>query len=775
MPEDEPAPSAFVGRSLPRREDARFLTGAAVGVEDIRLPNLAHLAFVRSPFAHARIDGVDVAKTRELPGVAGVWTIDDLPAIPLQPAGFGPARLPLAKDKARFFGEPVVAVVADDPYRLADACALVTVDYEELPAVTGIDAATAEGAPLVFDELGRNELYAVPPAGVTDEDLDSAPRRARLRIVNQRCAAVPLETLACVADWDAHGLTLWATTQTPHGLRNHLATLLGLPQSQIRVVAPNVGGGFGAKNAIYPEYLLAPLLARQLGRPVRSSQTRTESLSHMHHGRDQVHEVEIGFDDDARIQAMRIVLSQNLGAYTDPVGMSLVGTAMLMSVGCYAIPRYAAGIRVVMTHTPPVSAYRGAGRPEGAFTIERLVDLVAAETGVDPAEARRRNFIDPDDFPHTNPSGLVYDSGNYRAALDRVQQEVGYDDLRQEQRLRRERGDTRLLGIGLASFIDFGGVGPSSQMGQLYLGGWESARLRISPDGSATIASGLSPHGQGTETAFTQIAADRLGIPPDRITVIHGDTAATPEGIGTFGSRGIAVGGEAVAKACAAIMVEATAIAAHLLGAEPGEVERREGRFVIAATPQRSVGWEQVARAAYVPTSLPPGVDPGLDTTAFYEPAQYTCSFGAHCCVVEVDREDGSTRVLRYVAVDDAGTIINPALAEGQMHGGLAQGISQALYEHVAFDGAGRPLADTLKDYIIPTAVDLPPFETVFTTTPSPVNSLGAKGIGESGTTGAPAAVINGIVDALSHLGVRNVDMPATPRRVWEAIQRAGR
>ena len=761
----------FVGRSLPRREDHRSLTGGARGVADVVLPRLAHMAFVRSPHAHARIVSVDGDKARQLAGVAGVWSADDLPDLPPLLSGAGPTRHALARDKVRFAGEPVAVVVADDPYVLADACELVTVDYDPLPAATDPDAALAAGAPLLFEELGSNQLYAVP--ATPGPAMDAAPRRASLRLVNQRTAAAPLEVLGCVADWRDDGLTLWATTQTPHVLRNHLADLLRLPQGRLRVIAPDVGGGFGAKNAVYPEYLLAPVLSRLLARPVRSTQSRSESLVHMNHGRDQIHEVEVGFDDHGRILALSVVLTQNLGAYTDAIGMTLVGTAMLMGVGCYAVPSYQAGIRLVLSNTPPVSAYRGAGRPEAGYTIERVVDRVAAATGIDPAEVRRRNFVAPAAFPYTTPSGLVYDSGDYGAALDRLLSAVDYPALRAEQRRRRAQGGPRWLGIGLATFTDMGGVGPSAQMAQLYLGGWESARVRVCPDGSVVVATGTSPHGQGTETAFVQVAADLLGLDPRRITIVHGDTAATPDGIGTFGSRGVAVGGEALARACRAVVARARGIAAHLLRTEPGTLVLRDGGFGPARGAGRTVSWERVAHAAYVPADLPPGSGPGIEATVYYEPERYTCSFGAHCCIVEVDEQDGSTRIVRYVAVDDAGRLVNPQGAEGQVHGGLAQGIGQALLEHVSYDAAGQPRATTLADYLVPGAADLPPFETEFTVTPTDVNSLGAKGIGESGAVGAPPAVINAVLDALAPLGVTALDMPATPERVWRAIRQA--
>jgi carbon-monoxide dehydrogenase large subunit len=772
-PISSPRIDPLIGSPIARKEDLPLLAGTARYVDDIALPRMAYMMFVRSSEAHARIQSINVSEARGLPEVLGIWRADELPELPSLPCNWEPRRPPLATDKVRFVGEPLAVVAARDEHAAADACALVTVEYESIPSVSDVECALAEHAPLVFDASGTNELMYVPVAGTAEEALAAAPHRASLRFANQRCAAVPIEVGACVAEWGPKGLTLWATTQVPHSLRNYIAGLFGLTQNQVRVIAPDVGGGFGSKNVVYPEYLVGPVLSRRLGRPVKSIQTRSESLVHMAHGRDSVHDVEVGFDEGGHILALRLQLTQNLGAWPDPIGVSLVGNVMSMSTGCYKVPKVAIGIRTVFTNTTPVSAYRGAGRPEAAYAIERIMDVIADVTGIDPVDVRRRNFIDRDDFPYTTSVGFAYDSGDYHQALDRLLQLVDYEDLKRQQQSRRDAFGSRLLGIGFSTFVGVSGAGPSSRVGALYLGGWESARVRVNPDATVVVSTGTSPHGQGTDTIFAQIAADILGVEFDSIAVLHGDTASVQEGIGTWGSRGVAVGGEAVARASREVRIKAQRVAAHLLLSEPGDLELVHGVFATTGDPARSISWSEVARAAYVPTKLPAGLAPGLEETLFHEPDGYTCSFGAHCCVVEVDAETGTTCVLRYVAVDDAGTIINPMLADGQVHGGVAQGIGQALLEHIAYDERGHPLAVTLADYLIPTAADLPSFETAFTTTPTTLNSLGSKGVGESGTTGAPAAVINAIVDALSHLGVRHIDMPATPERVWTAIREA--
>jgi carbon-monoxide dehydrogenase large subunit len=765
--------TSMVGAAVVRKEDPNLLTGRGTYVDNLQLPGMLHMAFVRSVEAHARVRAIDGTAAGAIPGVLGVFTARDLPELPPIPTAVpGLERPSLARDRVRFVGEPVAVVVAEDRYLAADAVARVAVDYDPLPPVPDLETALAEGAPLLFPEHGSNVYTEVPPAGDAEAELAAAPRRARLRLVNQRCAPAPMEPFGVVADWGPKGLTVWASCQSAHFVRGQLSQLLAVPYRGIRVIAPDVGGGFGAKQSWYPEYVVAALLSRRLGRPIKAVETRSENLVAMTHGRAQVQDVEVGFDDSGRILALRVMVTQDAGAYPgDAVGLPML--TMVMSAGCYRIPTVVTGYRAVATTTTPVAAYRGAGRPEAAYLIERVVDLVSDETGVDPIEVRRRNFLPADAFPHTTHLGFAYDSGDYDKALRRLLEMIDYEGLRREQAARREDPERPLMGIGFSTFVELGGVGPSAMMEGLgMLGGWESARARVNPDGTVTLAVGTSPHGQGHETAFAQIAADVLSLPLDRIEVVHGDTEVVQEGIGTFGSRSIAVGGEAVRRASLRAREKATRVAAHLLEAAPEDVELRDGRFFVRGSPDRGLGWEEVANKAYRPTQLG-DLEPGIEVTAFYEPSLTTCPSGAHCCVVGVDRETGRVTVERYVGVDDCGVVINPLMARGQVMGGVAQGIAQALYEQVSYSESGQPLASTLAEYLVPSAAEMPRFELDHVETPTPVNPLGAKGLGESGATAAPQAVVNAVIDALSHLGVRDLQMPLTPERVWRAMQTA--
>ncbi|HZU18330.1 MAG TPA: xanthine dehydrogenase family protein molybdopterin-binding subunit [Candidatus Dormibacteraeota bacterium] len=765
--------TSMVGAAVVRKEDPNLLTGRGTYVDNLQLPGMLHMAFVRSVEAHARVRAIDGTAAGAIPGVLGVFTARDLPELPPIPTAVpGLERPSLARDRVRFVGEPVAVVVAEDRYLAADAVARVAVDYDPLPPVPDLETALAEGAPLLFPEHGSNVYTEVPPAGDAEAELAAAPRRARLRLVNQRCAPAPMEPFGVVADWGPKGLTVWASCQSAHFVRGQLSQLLAVPYRGIRVIAPDVGGGFGAKQSWYPEYVVAALLSRRLGRPIKAVETRSENLVAMTHGRAQVQDVEVGFDDSGRILALRVMVTQDAGAYPgDAVGLPML--TMVMSAGCYRIPTVVTGYRAVATTTTPVAAYRGAGRPEAAYLIERVVDLVSDETGVDPIEVRRRNFLPADAFPHTTHLGFAYDSGDYDKALRRLLEMIDYEGLRREQAARREDPERPLMGIGFSTFVELGGVGPSAMMEGLgMLGGWESARARVNPDGTVTLAVGTSPHGQGHETAFAQIAADVLSLPLDRIEVVHGDTDVVQEGIGTFGSRSIAVGGEAVRRASLRAREKATRVAAHLLEAAPEDVELRDGRFFVRGSPDRGLGWEEVANKAYRPTQLG-DLEPGIEVTAFYEPSLTTCPSGAHCCVVGVDRETGRVTVERYVGVDDCGVVINPLMARGQVMGGVAQGIAQALYEQVSYSESGQPLASTLAEYLVPSAAEMPRFELDHVETPTPVNPLGAKGLGESGATAAPQAVVNAVIDALSHLGVRDLQMPLTPERVWRAMQTA--
>ena len=598
--------------------------------------------------------------------------------------------------------------------------------------------------------------------------------RAHLRIVNQRCAVVPIETVGCLADWTQEGLTLWATTQAPHHLRNKLASWLDVSQNLCRVVAPDVGGGFGAKIVWYPEFFVAPLLSKWLRRPVKFVQTRSEAMVQMTHGRDQVHEIEVGFEKNGKINALRMVISQNLGAFGDPTGLGLAVLTGWMAAGCYKIPHVSTGFRTVVTNTTPVAAYRGAGRPEATFSIERIIDLVALRTGIDPVKVRQLNFIQPKEFPYeTHNEAVVYDSGDFPQALDECLRLLDYDSVKVEQARNLNDPSKPLIGIGFSCWLEIAGFGPNGSLeGFGHLASWESAQIRIAPDGSATIFIGSSPHGQGHETFVAQIASDELGVPFERISVIHGDTATVIQGIGTMGSRGVPTVGSAVKVASERLMVRAKKIAAHLLEASESDIEVKDNAFNVRGTPGKKVGWSDVATTSFQPLRLPPELQAGtLEERLFHESPNFSYPSGAYACVVEVDRRTGKTKIRNMIVVDDCGTVINPLLAEGQVHGGVAQGIAQALFEQVSYDpSSGQPITANLIDYLIPSAPDMPNYTAGRITTLCPNNPLGAKGIGESGAVGSPPAVVNAIVNALSSFGVEHIDMPVTPEKVWRAM-----
>ena len=769
---------SLVGAKVLRKEDPRLLSGTGTFVDDLSPPRCAFAAFVTSTEAHAEIVSIDARAALKIPGVLGVWTAADFADHPDLPGGLPDLERPaLARNIVRFAGEPVAVVVADDRYLAADAVAAVDVQYRDLPVVTTIEAATADDAPVLFANHGSNVVTVVPTMDDLERQISRCDDRASLHLVNQRCAAVPIEAVACLADWGADGLTLWATFQAPHHLRNYLATWLDIPQTQCRVVAPDVGGGFGSKIVWYPEFFLAPLLSKWTRRPVKFAQTRTEAMMQMAHGRDQVHDLDIGFDRDGTIRALRVVISQNLGAYPDPTGVGLAVLTSWMAAGCYRIPDVSTSFRTVVTNTTPVAAYRGAGRPEAAYSIERMIDLVARRTGLDPAEVRRRNFIKPGAFPYeTHNEPVVYDSGDFPAALDECLRLVRYDERRAEQAARADDPDAPLLGIGLSSWLEIAGFGPNGSLeGFGHLASWESAQVRIQPDGSAIVFAGSSPHGQGHETTFAQIASDELGIPFDRIQLRFGDTATVLQGVGTMGSRGVPTAGSAVKVASSRVLEKAKKVAAHLLEAAEADLEVRDNAFNVRGSPGKKVGWGEVAWASFQPLSLPPELQAGsLEERLFQESPNFSYPSGAYACVVEIDRTTGAIDIVDMVLVDDCGTVINPLLAEGQVHGGVAQGIAQALFEAVVYEpDSGQPITANLLDYLVPSAPDMPGYTAGRITTLCPNNPLGAKGIGESGAVGAPAAVVNAIVDALAPFGVEHVDMPVTPEKVWRLLHDA--
>jgi carbon-monoxide dehydrogenase large subunit len=607
---------------------------------------------------------------------------------------------------------------------------------------------------------------------------DTAPVKARVRLVNQRLIPNPMEGRAVLAQWSppTGELTVWTSTQIPHLVRLQLSRVLDVPEHKIRVIAPDVGGGFGAKQNFYPEEMLIAALAMRLRRPVKWVEQRRENFLAMTHGRDHIQEAEIVGQRDGTISGIRVTSRANVGAYFSMFAPAVpTGLFGLMLSGCYRLPAVSCQVYGVLTNTTTVDAYRGAGRPEAAHLVERLVSMFAAELGMDPVEVRRRNFVGSGDFPYTTITGVTYDSGNYAGALDRALELAGYPELRRQQTQARQAG--RLLGIGICSFVEICGIAPSHVLGAAGggLGGWESSTVRVHPTGKVTVLTGSSPHGQGLETAFAQIVAEELGVPMDDVEVIHGDTAQVPQGIGTFGSRSAAVGGSALVVSARKIREKAVKIAAHLLEAAPEDVELEAGRFRVRGTPGRDLAWSDVSLQAFLAHRFPPGLEPSLEATTFFDPSNFTWPFGTHICVTEVDPESGHVTVLRYVAVDDCGFVMNPLIVDGQVHGGITQGLAQALYEGAEYDANGQLLTGSLMDYAIPKAAQTPAFETAHTITLSPVNPLGVKGIGEAGTIAASAAVVNSVVDALAHLGVRHLDMPLKPERVWQAIRGAQR
>jgi carbon-monoxide dehydrogenase large subunit len=750
-------------RATPRREDPPLVTGAAVYSDDLVPPGALHAVFVRAPLAHGRILSIDPAPAAAMPGVAGVYTAADLD-LPAMPAGDAPdamARPVLATGTVRFLGEAVAVVVAATRAQALDAAEAVEVDYDPLPVVTDPLAALADDAPRLFSEggnLAKERRWPEPSRA-----LEGAEVVVRGRFVNQRLAAAPLEPNGAVAvpEPDGGGLLLYSPCQAPFWVRDDVADVLGLAPERVRVVVPAVGGAFGARIVTYPEQVALAALALRLGRPVRYVESRSETMLAMTHGRAQVQEVELAATREGRITGLRARLVADGGAYPGEA-TNMPSSTRYMASGVYRIARVEVAWQCAATNTTPVAAYRGAGRPEATAMVERAVDLLAARLRIDPAELRRRNLIPARAFPYTTATRARYDSGDYEGALDRILEAAGYGELRAEQARRRERGDVRQLGIGLAVYVEVTGFGS------------EYGEVEVGPDGRVTARTGVSPHGQGHETAFAQLVAATLGVAADQVTVVHSDTAALPRGDGTMGSRSLQVGGSAVAEAAGQVLEQARELAAHLLEAPAEDVAVFAGEGIgVAGAPSTALTWAELATAAADPARRPPGMDEGLAAVVDFKMERSTFPFGAHLAVCEVDTETGLARLARHLAVDDSGRILNAMLAEGQVHGGIAQGVAQALFEEVRYDEDGNCLNGNLASYAMPSAADLPSFETQRTQTPTPLNPLGAKGIGESGTIGATPAVQNAVIDAVAHLGVTHIDMPLTPERVWRAIQTA--
>jgi len=776
-------PTTYIGTRTPRKEDPKLIRGRGVFTDDVTLPGMVYVSLVRSPHAHARIRRIDAGAARKEPGVVTVITGKDaeatgvLPVFITVPGMSGSKHMPLATDKARYVGDAIAAVVADTRQAAKRAADMVTIDYEPLPVVVDATKALEPGAPILHEELGTNLVFTYPVKG---GDIDKAFRDAevtvKLHLVNQRLIPNAMEPRAVVAKFEVGELTVWSSTQIPHFVQLILAVNLGLSQNKVRVIAPEVGGGFGSKLQVYAEELLIAHLAKTLGRPVKWTEDRREGYLATIHGRDLVEDVEVAAKRDGTVLGVRIRTVANVGAYLQAFapGIPTILHAFIIP-GAYRIPAFDCEVRGAYTNTTPVDAYRGAGRPEATFAIERAMDRLADEIGMDPAELRRQNFVPPDAFPFTTISGITYDSGDYGPALDRALAMADYKSFEKRRAEAKARGTYR--GIGLSSYVEICGLAPSKANSALGVGwgGYESARIRVHPTGAVQVFTGTSPHGQGHETSWAQIAADAIGVSPDDIEVRHGDTFESPGmGVGTFGSRSLAVGGIAVHNAAQKIREKVIQIGAHLLEASPADVVVEGGKVFVKGVPEKAKAFGEISMAAYLASNLPDGMEPGLEATTYYDPPNFTFPFGTHVAEVEVDPETGSVEIIRYSACDDCGRQINPMIVEGQLHGGITQGIGQALYETAVYDSNGQLLSGSMMEYHVPSAADVPPFALDHTVTLTKTNPLGVKGIGEAGTIASTPAIVNAVVDALSPLGIRHIDMPLTAEKLWQAIRKAG-
>ncbi|GAA4789355.1 xanthine dehydrogenase family protein molybdopterin-binding subunit [Streptomyces ziwulingensis] len=776
-----------VGRARLRKEDARLLTGQTTWTDNIQAAGLLHLAFVRSPMAHARIDRIDLAPALERPGVVAAFTGADLAAStgslpcawPVTEDIVLPDHPAIAVDEVRYAGDPVAVVVARDRYAAADALEAVEVDYTPLAPVLDLEAALTDGSPLVHADRGTNRSYVWPfRAG---EEFAAVCERAEVvlerRYHQQRLIANAMEPRAVVVTPPAASgeYTVYSATQIPHILRVMLALVTGVPEQELRVVAPDVGGGFGSKLQVYGEEVVALDLARRLGRPVKWTESRSEGYLATHHGRGMIQDVRIAADRDGRLRGLKVDLLADMGAYLMLVTPGVPVLGAFMYPGIYKMDSYEFTCTGVFTTRTPTDAYRGAGRPEATYAIERVMDDLAAELGLDPVELRRRNWIRREEFPYRTIAGLTYDSGDYEAATEKALALFGYDGLRAEQRKRQERGDTVRLGIGVSTYTEMCGLAPSRVLRDLRYsaGGWEAADIRVLPTGKVEVVTGTSPHGQGHVTSWSQIAADVLGVPFEDVAVVHGDTRVAPRGMDTYGSRSLVVGGAAVHRAAEKVVAKARKMAAHLLRASERDLEFRDGVFAVKGSPQARRTIQEIAFESFTAHDLPDGMEPGIDAGHVLDPENFSYPHGTHLCAVEVDTETGLTRIRSYVCVDDVGRVVNPMIVEGQVHGGLAQGIAQALYEEAVYDDDGNLVSGTMADYVVPAAGDLPDFVTDRTETPAAGHPLGVKGVGEAGTIASTPAVVGAIVDALRPLGVTDVRMPCTPERVWRAIEEA--
>ncbi|MHA6624253.1 xanthine dehydrogenase family protein molybdopterin-binding subunit [Pseudonocardia sichuanensis] len=790
----EPTTAAEVGRSRVRKEDARLITGRSRYTDAITPQGTLHIAVVRSTFAHARINGIDTSAAKQAPGVLGVYTAADLGvegvglpcAWPITPDQKAPQRPLLASTAVHFAGEGVAVVVARTAAEAKDATELVDVDYEPLDPVLDMEAAVADGATLVHPDLGTNEsatwVFDSAEAGTgssvadaiaaAEADPDSVVVRRRFR--QQRLIPAFMEPRSVVVDPTGEQITFYASTQVPHILRTMTTVTLGVPESKLRVIAPDVGGGFGGKIGVVPEEMLCVALAQKLGKPVKWTETRSESLLAAHHGRDQIQDITITAKKDGTVTGLDVKLLADMGAYLGLVGPGVPILGAFMFNAIYKFPAYKFACTNVFTTKTLTDAYRGAGRPEATFAIERIMDELAVELGRDPMELREQNWIKHEEFPFTTVCGLTYDSGNYEQATQQAMDLFDYAGLRREQEERRRSGDPVQLGIGISTFTEMCGLAPSRVLGSLSYGagGWEAASIRMLATGKVEVITGASAHGQGHETAFSQIVADQLGVPFEDVEILHGDTQVSPKGLDTYGSRSLVVGGIAIVNAAQKVVEKAKRVAAHLLEADESDIEFSGGTFSVRGT-ETGKTIQEIAFATFMAHDLPDGMEPSLDADSVFDPENFSFPHGTHLAAMEIDTETGRVHLRKYVCVDDIGNVVNPLIAEGQVHGGLAQGIAQALFEEANYDEQGTLVNGTFVDYTLPSSADLPSFETRVVSTPATTNPLGVKGVGEAGTIASTPAIVNGVLDALRHLGVTEVEMPCTSQRVWRAIQDA--
>ena len=773
-----------IGEAVLRKEDRKFVTGEGRYVDDLRLPGMLHAVFVRSPFGHAKVKGIDTAAAEALPGVHRVLTHATLPAetgvlSASNPPGSDvrqPEQPLLARDEVRYVGEPVAIVIADDRYIARDGADLVHVDYDPLPVVCDAEAALADGAPLVHSEYPDNAAATlVHETEGFDAAMQGAARTVELRVVNQRVTPMPMETRGCIGDWQQSTgeVTLHTSTQVAHFVRTFISFVCGTSEAKVRVVTPDVGGGFGAKLNTYREEFAVCSASRVMGVPVKWIEDRSENAVATIHGRDQVQYYTAGVDESGRIVALKFDAIQNNGAYHQLLTPTISHLTVFMVPGCYDIQNISIRMRQAFTNTTPTDAYRGAGRPEATHGIERLMDAIADDLGMDAVEVRRVNFIKPEQFPYSSSTGLVYDSGAYDTTLDEALRLADYAGF--AARRAESEANGRYRGIGLSTYVEVCGLAPSAVTAAIGIGapGWEHSTVRLHPTGKATVITGTSPHGQGHATSWSQIVQTELGIPFEDVEVIHGDTAFQPYGLGTYGSRSLAVGGVALYRSLGKVRDKAREVAANLLECSVDDLEWTGTSWQVKGSPDRAKTIQELAGAAWAASSMPEGVEPVLEATTFHDPPNFTFPFGTHVCEVEIDPETGRVEIANYTAVDDCGNVINPMIVDGQVHGGIIQGLGQALYEETVYGEDGQMLTPTLVEYLVPSAADVPPMTLARTTTPSPSNPMGVKGIGEAGTIAASAAIVNAAVDALSGLGVRHLEMPLQPARVWNVIQEA--